>query len=320
MKLDAEQRQVVARIRAIARRRGVKPIELEAALQTGIVESGLRNLNHGDADSKGWRQERASLYKNPTNLDASINRFFDETGAVRGKYKRAGDLAAAVQRPAAQYRGRYAQVAGQARSLMGGPIAPPTVGSAAGRPQQADTTVDDAIVGAMLQGRKKGSLFQDVLRRVASAPPELAEAGAAPSIKDAPPTVGGDYAISPTANRKGVGLKPYVLDFAGRMAAITGGWTIGTGTNHNQMTTSGNVSDHWDGSGMDIPAKGKKGDAIAYAAFIAAGVPPKKAGLWSRNGGLYNITVGGLRIQVIWKTNQGGNHFDHVHVGIRPGK
>jgi hypothetical protein len=72
----------------------------------------------------GWRQERASLYKDPTNLHASINRFFDETAAVRGKYGRAGDLAAAVQRPAAQYRGRYQARQAQADQLRGGRGAP----------------------------------------------------------------------------------------------------------------------------------------------------------------------------------------------------
>jgi hypothetical protein len=108
--------------------------------------------------------------------------------------------------------------------------------------------------------------------------------------------------------------------FAGQMAAVTGGFTIGTGTNHNQMTVNGNVSDHWDGSGMDIPATGKHGDAIAYAAFVSAGVPAAKAKLWSKNGGLYNVTKNGTRYQIIWKTNEGGNHYNHVHVGLRPGK
>jgi acetyl esterase len=37
----------------------------------------------------------------------------------------------------------------------------------------------------------------------------------------------------------------------------------------------------------------------------------------ARGGGLFTIQRGGLRIQIIWKTVQGGNHFDHVHVGIR---
>jgi len=35
-------------------------------------------------------------------------------------------------------------------------------------------------------------------------------------------------------------------------------------------------------------------------------------------GGLFNFTHGNQRIQCIWKTDQGGNHHDHVHVGVRP--
>ncbi|HEU4975293.1 MAG TPA: hypothetical protein VFT50_09405 [Baekduia sp.] len=94
-------------------------MEIKAAVETGLVESNLRNLPGGDADSQGWRQERASLYPNPRNLNASINRFFDETSAVEGRYPSAGDLAAAVQRPAAQYRGRYAERSAEADKLIG---------------------------------------------------------------------------------------------------------------------------------------------------------------------------------------------------------
>lgn len=119
MALARDQQQVLGQIVAIGRKRRVSPMELQAAVETGLVESNLRNLPGGDADSQGWRQERASIYKDPRNLAASINRFFNETGAVRGKYGTAGDLAAAVQRPAAQYRGRYAGVRGQARQLLG---------------------------------------------------------------------------------------------------------------------------------------------------------------------------------------------------------
>lgn len=90
-----------------------------AALQTGIVESGLQNLDHGDADSEGWRQERKSLYPNPTNVQASVDRFFNEAAQLdRGQPS--WQLAADVQRPAAQYRGRYKTVASQAAALLKG--------------------------------------------------------------------------------------------------------------------------------------------------------------------------------------------------------
>lgn len=120
MALSSEQRGVLSEILRIGAKRGVSPLVLKSAVETGLVESGLRNLNYGDADSQGWRQERASLYKNPTNLRASINRYFDEaTGFYKtGRYSNAGSLAADVQRPAAQYRGRYNEVAGQAEQLI----------------------------------------------------------------------------------------------------------------------------------------------------------------------------------------------------------
>lgn len=111
--------KVIKRIIAIGRKRGVPLKVILAAIETGIVESGLKNVNYGDADSLGWRQERASLYKNPLNLEDSINRFFNEAvGMGPGKFATAGQLAAAVQRPAAQFRGRYDEVRGKAQEIL----------------------------------------------------------------------------------------------------------------------------------------------------------------------------------------------------------
>lgn len=100
---------IARRIVRIGRRRGVPRKYILAALATGRVESNFRNLPGGDADSQGWRQERASLYRNPRNVNASINRFFNEA-KQHDRGQSAGELAADVQRPAAQYRGRYKQV------------------------------------------------------------------------------------------------------------------------------------------------------------------------------------------------------------------
>ena len=89
-----------------------------AALVTGRVESNFKNLSGGDADSQGWRQERASLYKDPRNLKASVRRFYQEAAKLDHGQK-VGELAADVQRPAAQFRGRYAQHVGEAREILG---------------------------------------------------------------------------------------------------------------------------------------------------------------------------------------------------------
>jgi hypothetical protein len=127
--------QVVNAIRRVAKQRGVPDRWLVSAFATGIVESGLRNLGGGDADSAGWRQERGSIYPNPTNLMASVNRYFDELGQ-HDKGQSIGELSADVQRPAAQYRSRYADVLDQAQALaggknlnLGGAIGSPSMGS-----------------------------------------------------------------------------------------------------------------------------------------------------------------------------------------------
>jgi len=120
MALTAEQKRVLAHIKRVGAEVGASPKELKAAVETGLVEANLTNPSvMTDHDSLGWRQERASLYPDPMNLDASIKRFFQETKAVKHKYGRAGDLAAAVQRPAAQYRGRYQERSAEADRLLG---------------------------------------------------------------------------------------------------------------------------------------------------------------------------------------------------------
>lgn len=116
--LTPEQQRVLKTILRVGRRRGESYKEIKAAVETGLVESGLRNLNYGDADSAGWRQERAMYYKDPTNLKASVNRFYDETSKVEDQYGAAGRLAAAVQRPREDLRGKYGERAGEAAALI----------------------------------------------------------------------------------------------------------------------------------------------------------------------------------------------------------
>ena len=121
--------------------------------------------------------------------------------------------------------------------------------------------------------------------------------------------------LAPGADRPGVATKTIVTDFVSRIAEVMGAdrLVIGTGTRHNQMTTSGNVSQHWTGNAADIPASGETLTRMGQAALIAAGADPA----WAKRqrGGLYNI--GGF--QIIFNSNIGGNHFNHLHVGIRDG-
>lgn len=115
--------------------------------------------------------------------------------------------------------------------------------------------------------------------------------------------------LSDGADRAGVNTKKTVLRFVAQIAAAYGHpLTIGTGTNHSQYTTSGNVSDHWSGHAADIPATGKTLLRLGRLALIAAGMPKEQA--HQATGGLYNVNGH----QIIFLTYEGGDHYNHLHV------
>lgn len=178
---------VVERIRAIARRRRESPAEVKAAYETGRVESNFQNLPGGDADSQGWRQERKSLYANPRDLDASINRFFDETSQAQkaNPGAKSYELAAAVQRPAAQYRGRYKDVSKEAQSLLKGG------GSTGGKSPARGSSPRTADTGTGAADARRAALQAYVLSQGTQDEPDSALAlaqglAAARKVKDTP--------------------------------------------------------------------------------------------------------------------------------------
>lgn len=127
----------------------------------------------------------------------------------------------------------------------------------------------------------------------------------------------GRVSLASTANIHGRPIKPYVLTFASRVAGIAGEpLTIGTGTNHNEYvsgTGGKRQSAHYTGNAVDIPALGAGLTKIGQAALIAAGMNPARAR--KIKGGLFNIG----HWQIIFNINlaQGGNHYNHLHIGWR---
>jgi hypothetical protein len=94
-----------------------------AAFEAAIVESGIHNLNYGDADSHGVFQQQWSVgewgTKEQTMDPVHATHMFLETAAEMDEPgMSAGQLAANVQRPREDLRGRYAAVEGQAQSLI----------------------------------------------------------------------------------------------------------------------------------------------------------------------------------------------------------
>jgi hypothetical protein len=147
-----------------------------------------------------------------------------------------------------------------------------------------------------------------------------------PKPAKAEEVAGGQVIIAPGANLPGQSIDAMTLDYIARMAASIGKQiTVTTGTNHSKMSASGKVSDHFSGHACDIGmfANGGTddspvGDRIMEAACLLAGDSPDGARAKAQGGGLFTFTHEGQRIQCIWKTTQGGNHHNHVHVGVRP--
>jgi hypothetical protein len=84
-----------------------------------------------------------------------------------------------------------------------------------------------------------------------------------------------------------------------------------------QSTASGGTSDHWSGNKDSFAwdLSGEVGNMDRAARKIA-----RKLGVKNWKGGVLNInrTIDGrqYRFQVLYRTNVGGNHYDHIHVGI----
>lgn len=103
-----------------------------------------------------------------------------------------------------------------------------------------------------------------------------------------------------------------ILQFVGQVGQQAGTVLTPWGNESHSLTTvNGNRSAHADGNAADIPATGAELIRLGRAALIAAGMPAAQAN--KQTGGLFN--VGGK--QVIFNTHIGGDHTNHVHVGLR---
>lgn len=135
----------------------------------------------------------------------------------------------------------------------------------------------------------------------------------------------GQVIFSPGADRPGVPTQRVVREYISLIAGSIGKpINVGTGSNHSRYTVEGNISDHSTGHAADlpVPVDSTQGDMIAGRALTLAGIPQLQARSMAQRGGLYTITpksgpMKGHRVQVIWKTDEGGNHHSHVHVGVQ---
>ena len=96
----------------------------------------------------------------------------------------------------------------------------------------------------------------------------------------------------------------------------------------NSLNRPGDDGDHGSGNALDInalavseggsPADERRGDRIAAAAVRAVGGTPEQEQQIVNGAAITINSPNGYRIQIIWKDGTGGNHWNHVHVGIAP--
>lgn len=107
-----------------------------------------------------------------------------------------------------------------------------------------------------------------------------------------------------------------------------GNWNASSQKRGRQATKSGGVSDHWTGNasayaadfGLNSTFRGDQNAATSFAVAVARNTGANVSS-WQPYVGkdfTYN-TQDGFRVQIIWLSNVGGNHYDHVHVGVRAG-
>lgn len=115
------------------------------------------------------------------------------------------------------------------------------------------------------------------------------------------------------ADRSGATTQTPVLEFAAKIGKMYGSpLTIGTGTNHNQYVQGTHrESQHWTGHAADIPSEGDALTRMGQTALIAAGMPHDQA--LKQKGGVFNVG----KYQILFNTMTGGNHFNHLHIGVR---
>jgi predicted secreted protein len=283
---------------------------LRAAVQTGIVESGLRNLNYGDADSQGWRQERASLYKDPTNIKASVRRFREEFQQHYDPGEASYEVAAQVQRPAAQYRGRYKDVAGQAEQILAGQPtaqgAPPMPGATVSGPSYK--TVPGQDRSADRQALRINYLSER------GKPGALLELGA--GLQDAQDTPDRQVEVPGSPKRvvsgKGGGSTP-----KGLRAAIDG--FDGLVGKYGAPITAKQEPGHASGGDHDPAVKGASARDIGGDEATREKIFKDLTRRLGVKGAVYkgadiNVTRGGVRYQIISRDHGSG---PHLHVGFR---
>ncbi len=196
---NAPREQVAAWMAGQAQKRGLPP---QLPLMAALVESDLKNLNHGHADSVGFFQMRVGIWNQgayagyPEKPELQVKWFLDQAEAVKkqrivaGKPiddpQHFGEWIADVERPAEQNRGRYQERLADANQLLA---------SAPQQPAAAPASVDPAAAAASAAAVGNAKLPPEILGPVqdAIAAGNVPGPKALAAIEEASKYIGTDY-------------------------------------------------------------------------------------------------------------------------------
>lgn len=319
-----------------AKQTGADPAAL---LATSIQESGAR-LN-GPAGDNGTSfgpfqfHVGGALGNHPRQWASTYDAVLNRANEFRRLQVHGGTGAAAVQRPLD--RSLYAQGVethlSQAKAILAKyGLTTPTPASPKATPQTAlpaFQTADHADIGnALIQSILDANsqlagipqitmpIQQPAAQPAALAPPPLKTAP--PGLPPATPTPPGMNWFKPGGGW--AGTRNLAQHFA--QLGQQNGLSIASEKRDRRMTASGNMSDHYSGnktayaydlSNGSAPTPQMDRTAAMIAAQLGASAQWKKQG----SAGILNVTRGGYRFQMLYRTNQGGNHYNHVHLGVR---
>lgn len=148
--------QVAQTFLSVAQEMGANRAQTLALLSAGLVESNMQTIDYGDRDSLGPLQQRPSQgWGTPDQVQDpayAARAFLERAMAIEG-FNGPGDLAAQVQRPAEEYRGRYAERMDDARWLLhnldGGTATEPAAFDPSA-PDEPDVAQDDEMLTGII--------------------------------------------------------------------------------------------------------------------------------------------------------------------------
>lgn len=103
-----------------------------------------------------------------------------------------------------------------------------------------------------------------------------------------------------------------------RDVALATGLQVVSEKRQRQSTKSGGVSDHWEGSKGSYAFDLSNGSKPTPQMDAAVTQMLRRLGVQYEGGPVVvTKTVGDYRIQILYRTQVGGNHNNHIHVGVR---